>query len=132
MEIIRSTDVIEKTNALAAVLRDGMNEAVREESLGWVIYGKFSDFHLFLNPDEIDVSPADIDAAKLDAAVIKSVPGDLQGEVRAGWLAEGVDPISWPGGLLSAVHTEAEIERTVVAFRALIRQFKQARLPQLA
>lgn len=132
LEIIRSTDAIEKTNALAAVLRDGMNEAVREESLGWVIYGKFSDFHLFLNPDEIDVSPADIDAAKLDAAVIKSVPGDLQGEVRAGWLAEGVDPISWPGGLLSAVHTEAEIERTVVAFRALIRQFKQARLPQLA
>ena len=132
LEIIRSTDAIEKTNALAAVLRDGMNEALQEEGLGWVVYGKFSDFHLFLNPDEIDVSPADIDAAKLEAAVIKSVPGDLQGEVRAGWLAEGVDPISWPGGLLSTAHTEAEIERTVVAFRALIKQFKQAHAPQLA
>jgi glutamate-1-semialdehyde 2,1-aminomutase len=109
-----------------------MNEALQQEDLSWVIYGKFSDFHMFLNPDDIDVSPADIDAGKLDAAVIKSVPGQLQGEVRAGWLAEGVDPISWPGGLVSAVHTEAEIERTVVAFGALIKQFKQAHVPQLA
>ena len=132
LEIIRSTDAIEKANAMAALLRDGMNEALREEDLSWVIYGKFSDFHMFLNPDDIDISPEDIDAGKLDAAVIKSVPGELQGEVRAGWLAEGVDPIPWLGGLVSAVHTEAEIERSVAAFRALIKRFKQAHVPQLA
>ncbi|MDA0991291.1 MAG: aminotransferase class III-fold pyridoxal phosphate-dependent enzyme [Verrucomicrobia bacterium] len=126
LEIIRSTDAIEKANATAALIRDGMNEAIVEEDLSWVTYGRFSDFHVFLNPDELDISAADIDGARIEASVLKSVPGNLQGEFRAGWLAEGVDVISWPGGVVSSVHTQAEVDRTLTAFRALIQQFKQA------
>ena len=132
LEIIRSTDAIEKANAMAALIRDGMNEAIEAEGLSWVIYGQYSDFHMFLNPDDIDVSPADMDAGKVEGSLIKAVPGALQSEVRAGWMAAGVDPISWPGGLVSAVHTEAEVDRTISAFRSLLVQFKQAHKPQLA
>ena len=132
LELIRSTDVIETANATAAVIRDGMNDVLREEGISWVTYGRFSDFHIFVNLDDLDVTPADLDGGRVEASVIKSVPGAMSQELRAGWLAEGVDSMGWPGGLVSAVHTPAEVDRTVSGFHSFLKLYKQGAGPQPA
>ena len=41
---------------------------------------------------------------------------ELLHKIRAGFLLHGVDAIGWPGGLVSAAHTDEDVTRTLEAF----------------
>jgi glutamate-1-semialdehyde 2,1-aminomutase len=77
------------------------------------VYGRFSDFHIY--PGE--ATPQDIDAQRVPAARLKGgTAPELLHKIRTGFLLHGVDIIGWPGGLVSSVHTEEDVGRTLEAF----------------
>ncbi len=63
LKIIAEGDVIDRANRAAELLRTRLNEAIAEVGLNWIVYGEHSGFHFFTNPQDRDVSVADIYAA---------------------------------------------------------------------
>ena len=49
----------------------------------------------------------------------------LAQRLRVAMLANGVDIMGAPGGLVSALHGEAEVALTLEAFRAAVRALKE-------
>ena len=110
---VRDTDAIDRANRAAAAIRDGMNAILRSRGVGWCVYGRFSDFHIY--PGE--ATPEDIYAGRVPGARLKGGSAtELLQKIRAGFLLHGVDICGWPGGLVSAVHTEEDIGRTLETF----------------
>jgi glutamate-1-semialdehyde 2,1-aminomutase len=110
---VRDTDAIERANRTAAAIRDGMNATLRSRGVGWCVYGRFSDFHIYPKV----ATPDDIDAGRVPAAKLKGgIATELVHKIRAGFLLHGVDIVGWPGGLVSAAHTDEDIGRTLEAF----------------
>jgi glutamate-1-semialdehyde 2,1-aminomutase len=102
LRLIRDTPACERANRTAAAIRDGMSDVIRHRGLGWCVYGEFSGFHICPQP-----APPEAKG---------QIPLELVQQIRTGFLAEGVDLIGWPGGLVSAVHTDQDVDRTVTAF----------------
>ena len=120
---VREGRLTARANETAAAIRDGMNSAIQELGLGWVVYGEFSDFHIFANHDEEAVTVDDIYSGKVSPETLKGgTPASVIHKIRTGMFANGVDVISWPGGLVSAVHTEEDVELTVSAFRKFLAE----------
>ena len=94
--------------------------------MNWIVYGEFSGFHIFANHENLDISLSDIYSGKVPYSKLKGgTPLPLIHQIRSGWLAGGVDIVTWPGGWVSAVHTEEDIDRTAVAFGQLLAELKE-------
>ena len=125
LELIAVTDVVTRANRAAQQLREEMNLAVQRAGLPWIVYGEFSGFHVFLNPEEREISLSDLRGGRLALNELKgSVPASVRSELRCAMLVEGVDIMPWPGGCVSCVHGAREIDQTVSAFKELMRSFK--------
>lgn len=117
LQQVRDTDATQRAIRTAGALRDGMNAVIKKHGLPWCVYGLFSDFHIHCG----DASPDDIHAGRVPWKQLKgSTPAETIHEIRAGMLLHGVDIIGWPGGLVSAVHTDEDVRRTVDAFDATL------------
>ena len=98
---------------------------LKDENVDWCVYGTFSGFHIFTNPDHDRVNAETINAGDYDYAKLKkSASSDLTTKLRVGMLTQGVDVFAWPGGPTSAVHTDDDLEQTVDAFRSTLRTLK--------
>ena len=126
LEIVKNTDVCQRANDAAKRLREALNQVIHDEQLPWITYGTFSGFHVFTNPNRIDTSVAQLESGKYDLSTIKAPPKPtLVTKLRLGMMIHGVDLFGWPGGPVSAVHTDADIDRTAEAMRQSIRLLKQ-------
>ena len=123
LKIISTSDAIATANRTAARLRDELNAILRRLGSSWCVYGNFSNFHIFTNPDNEPVGPEDIMAGKVPWQKLKkpSGGGDLPHLIRTGFVCGGVDIAIWPGGLLSCRHTLEDVDRTVVAFEKMAK-----------
>ena len=121
LELIASSDICERANNYAARLRVALNKVCREAGVPWVVYGTYSGFHIFTNPQGLSLTPDDIHAGRVDYRTIKQVDRALTHKLRLAMILGGVEIFSWPGGPTSAVHTDADLERTVDAFRASLQ-----------
>jgi glutamate-1-semialdehyde 2,1-aminomutase len=135
---IAALDTLVAEDACAAAsrgaqrLRDGANRLFAQQGLNWACYGTHSAFYFFVNPDgaELDhgaLAPHDwgIDAIK------RSSKAPVTNKLRLALMVEGVDMSGKPGGLVSAAHTDADIDFTVSALaRALERLSAERELPQ--
>jgi glutamate-1-semialdehyde 2,1-aminomutase len=114
---IRDTDAIERANRTAGSIRAGINAVARRRGFPWCAYGAFSDFHLFPG----DATAEEIQAGKVPWEQLKGgLPMELIHKIRVGFLLHGVDIVGWPGGLVSAAHTDEDAQRTVDAFEATL------------
>lgn len=126
LRIVAETDACQRANDYAARLREEMNRVLRDERVDWAVYGSFSGFHIFTNPQRRQVTAADIDAGKFDHQVLKlSAPRTLLMKLRLGMMVHGVELFSWPGGPTSAVHTNDDLEQTVDAFRGTLKMLRE-------
>ena len=96
LELVRDTDAIARANRSAAAIRDGMSAVLARRGLPWTVQGRFSEFHI-RREDRVATAPF------------------LQ-KLRAALLLGGVDIVGWPGGLVSAAHTDEDVRLTVEAF----------------
>jgi glutamate-1-semialdehyde 2,1-aminomutase len=106
-------EVQKRANQLGAYLRQKGNQALKERGINGRLYGR-SIIHLYFGP--IDYEPSDDtlpptkDAGKLTA----EVPAKLR--LCLHLLQRGVSTIKGRFFILSSVHTEDDIDRTVTAF----------------
>jgi glutamate-1-semialdehyde 2,1-aminomutase len=125
LSVIEKEDVCLKAERTAAEIRDGVRRILVEEGIPWGIYGEASGFHVFQNPRRLDIDPATFDAGKLGFSGLKGARNpDLAYRLRVALLANGVDIMGAPGGLVSAVHGPREVARTLEAFRTSVRWMK--------
>lgn len=116
LQLVATGTPCDTANRLAARLRRGINRVFREQRVPWVAYGEFSFIHILPDydgpaPDGDDFLPYGGDYLKLDGPR----SAKLKHAFRAALLIHGVDWFSW-GGMTSAAHTEADIDRTIEAF----------------
>jgi glutamate-1-semialdehyde 2,1-aminomutase len=125
LEIIASENVCARANAYGDALRAELNQVLREEEVPWAAYGQHSAFHIFTNPKaRPDVSPDRFDPLATPYEELKAnAPGASQ-KLRLAMILNGVDITGWPGGTISAVHTDQDRAKTVDAFRKSIRMMK--------
>ena len=128
LEILRDTDAIERTHAYAAELRDGARQVLVEEGVPWGAYGTFTGLHLFVNPNGLHVDPASFDPAALPFEALK-IPRDnaIGLKLRLAMRVHGVDLSAWPGGPCSAAHDAADLQKTLDALRASVRDLRHER-----
>ena len=112
--------------ALAEKLRAGLNEIIKELEISAVAYGAASTFHVYIGP-----RPAGTDVGEQlwtdDAQALKSMPTELVQSVRRALQNRGVDLMSGTGGMLSAAHTEADVDQTLEAFRGALKAVRDER-----
>ena len=126
LRLIASGEVTEKANQNAETLRRELNQVVQRQGMNWIVYGEFSGFHIFANHENLDISLSDIYSGKVPYSKLKGgTPLPLIHQIRSGWLAGGVDIVAWPGGWVSAVHTEEDIDRTAATFGQLLAELKE-------
>lgn len=125
LEIIKTGEPGARAAATAETLRAELNRVLTEENVPWAIYGEFSVFHIFTNPRHLPIAPAEFDATACDYTTFAPDPRDmLLAKLRLGMLIHGVDLKGWRGGFVSAVHDDADIERTIDAWRKTLRMLK--------
>lgn len=125
LQIIADTDACERANTLAASLRGKLNAVLAEEKVNWAVYGTFSGFHIFTNSKGRTVSPADFDPGDYSFDELKTNPPGLVNKFRIAMLLNGADFSAWPGGLLSAAHSEADLDQTAESFREVLRMLRK-------
>lgn len=124
LEIIATTDACERASEFAAQLRNAMNDVLTEEQVDWSVYGSFSGFHIFTNPDHLPIRPHEIDACRFGYEVLKAKRPAVVTALRLGMLVHGVELFGWPGGPTSMVHSERDLQQTAEAFRNTVRAMK--------
>ncbi len=125
LTILKSTDANKRANANAAKLRGLLNDAIAAENVPWAAYGTFACFHIFTNPKRRDITPKTFDALATDPEELKGAwSANITHKIRLGMLANGVDINGGPGGIMSAVHTDADLELTASAFRSTLKLLK--------
>jgi len=126
LKIIATGEAVKKANDSAERIRRGMTEVIAGQGLNWIVYGQFSEFHVFPNYENQDVTLSNIYSGTIPYEVIKN--GTTQSivfEVRAGMLLGGVDLAPSPCGWVSAAHSQADVDRTVEAFEMTLKLWKE-------
>ena len=125
LSIIEREDVCAKAERTAAEIRSGLRRVLVEEQTPWGVYGDASSFLIFQNPNRLPIDPATFDARRFDFKALKGArKPDLAYRLRIAMLANGVDIMGAPGGLVSATHGADEVARTLEAFRTSVRWMK--------
>ena len=125
LAIVETEDACETAERTAAEIRDGMRRILIEEQIPWGVYGEASSFLIFQNPGRLQIDPATFDPVRLGFKGLKGARNpDLAYRLRIAMLANGVDIMGAPGGLVSATHGPREVARTLDAFRTAVRWLK--------
>ena len=100
----------------AASLQEGLNAAFAGAGVAGCAYGDSSTFHLLFGHAEPD---------GLDVGTLKSgVPGALSPALHCAMLSRGVH-LFHGSGFLSSAHGDREVEQTVSAFAATLKELQQ-------
>jgi glutamate-1-semialdehyde 2,1-aminomutase len=113
-------------DALCEQLKAGLNESIKRLGISGVAYGESSTFHVYLGPRPAG-TPVGEKLWTEDATTIKSMSKDLVDAVRQALQNRGVDLMSGIGGMVSAAHTPADIDQTVVAFEGALKAVRDER-----
>jgi glutamate-1-semialdehyde 2,1-aminomutase len=125
LTLIRDGDACERASATAARLRAGFNEILEEEGVPWAVYGAHSFFNFYTNPDGRAFQPTKFDANAVPLEWFKSDKRErLLAKMRLGMLVHGIDLKGWRGGIVSAAHTDADVQWTLEAWRKTLRTLK--------
>jgi glutamate-1-semialdehyde 2,1-aminomutase len=125
LSIVEREDVCAKAEASAEELRAGMRQILSQEDVPWGIYGEASAFQIFQNPAGLDIDPLTFDPQRYGFAELKaSRSAGHSHRLRVAMLANGVDIMGAPGGLVSAAHGPDDVARTLEAFRTSVQWLK--------
>lgn len=124
--LIEREDVCEQADRTAEDLRRGLRQVFIEEGVAWGVYGASSTFSIFMNPKRLSIDPATFDPLEFGFAGLKGARNnDLAHRLRLALIANGVDIMGSPGGMVSATHGAAEVSQTLDAFRTAVHWLKQ-------
>ena len=112
LNIVATGEMQANADQMADRLRTGLREIVDRYEVAACVYGESSTFHIYFGAKSID---------GLDANSLKSAPPQVQTNFRQALQVRGVDLMSRTSGVLSGVHTEADIDQSLEAFDGTIK-----------
>jgi glutamate-1-semialdehyde 2,1-aminomutase len=120
LQLVATGQPCQTANDRARSLRSKMNALFAQREANWVAYGHFSGFKLLHGydgprPTSDDFVPYEGDPIRLEG---NKTPGFVHA-FRCAMLLNGVD-LPGLGGMTTAAHTEADIDRTVAAVAATL------------
>lgn len=121
LKIVATGEMQATADRMAERLRQGLREIVQRHEIPACVYGEASTFHVYFGARSID---------GLDATALKNVPQDVQNTFRQALQVRGVDLMSRCSGVLSGVHTAADIDQSLEAFDGAIKAMLQEDLIQ--
>jgi glutamate-1-semialdehyde 2,1-aminomutase len=125
LTLVETTTACAQAEATAEAIRNGMRRILVEEQVPWGIYGEASTFVIFPNPHRVTIDPATFDPLQLGFQGIKGARDpNLINRLRLAMLANGVDIMGGPGGLVSSTHGPREVALTLEAFRTAVQWLK--------
>lgn len=124
LEVVASGEPHRHANALARTLVGRLNETIGAEGLAGCAYGYASMFHVIVGKE----CPPPVDGFAWDwqgqpGWRVPSMSGEATWALKRGMLNEGID-LMGTGGMVSAAHTEADVDRTLEAFLRTLGQMK--------
>jgi len=124
LTLLAETDAVARAAVTAADLRAGLNDALATAGVKWSVYGTSSGFHLFMNPQNRDITPHDFDPHAASMDELKTQDSRLNNRMRLAMLVGGVDLNPRLGGFTSSTHTAQDVADTVAAFAEALRMLK--------
>ncbi|MCS6891218.1 MAG: aminotransferase class III-fold pyridoxal phosphate-dependent enzyme [Rhodovarius sp.] len=125
LRAVRDEDACGRANRAGEAMRAALNAVLAEEGVPWAVYGEFSFFFFFTNPQGLAIDPLRFDAFALPPEAFAPDPRkSLLQKLHLGLVVHGVDPMGHRGGILSAVHGEEEIATAAAALRATLRALR--------
>ena len=112
LNIVATGEMQAQADLMADRLRIGLRNIVDKYEVNACVYGESSTFHIYFGAKSI---------GGLDATSLKSAPPEVQTNFRQGLQVRGVDLMSRTSGVLSGVHTEADIDQSLEAFDGTIK-----------
>lgn len=122
--LLAETDAADRATATAVRLRAALNEVLSEAGVPWAVYGTFSGFHLFLNPEGKRVDPRDFDPYAHSMAELKGGDARLASRLRVALLVHGIDTNGRIGGFTSATHTDDDVAEAAAGFAGAIAMLR--------
>ena len=105
--IAATGEMQDTADRMAERLRRGLRGIMDKREVLASVYGESSTWHIYFGARSID---------GLSADKLKSMPGDVVTSFRQALENQGVAPMSRCSGVLSGVHTEADIDRALEGF----------------
>ena len=114
---IANEPINEQADLMASRLKKGLRNALNKMEVTGQVHGLASVVHIALGVEAEDEDISTVPHEELASAT----SGDISGPLKLAMLNEGVDMMGGIGFMVSAVHTEEEIDRTSEAFeRSLV------------
>ncbi len=107
LKIVATGEMQDTADRMAERLRVGLREIVDRYEVAACVYGDSSTFHVYFGARSIE---------GFDASTLKDQPLEIQNAFRQALQVRGVDLMSRTSGVLSGVHTEADIDLSLEAF----------------
>ena len=112
LRIAATGEMQETADRMAERLRVGLREILDRYEVAACVYGESSTFHVYFGSRSIE---------GLDANTLKGTPQEIMSNFRQALQVRGVDLMSRTSGVLSGVHTEADIDQSLEAFDGAIK-----------
>ena len=119
---IATGDATRQADAVAKRIRASWSQVLEQQGIAGYVYGPSSTLHVYFETDADrvrSVSTTD-DLHTTDAARLKGMPGDLILEYQRQLRYRGVDIMSSTGGVVSAAHTDVDVEQATAIFEATV------------
>jgi glutamate-1-semialdehyde 2,1-aminomutase len=116
LKIVATGEMQATADRMAERLRHGLREIVKRHEIPACVYGDASTFHVYFGARAIE---------GLDANTLKNMPQPVQSSFRQALQVRGVDLMSRCSGVLSGVHTAADIDQSLEAFDGAIKAMMQ-------
>ena len=119
---VATGEPIERANATAQQLHAAWNQVLERQGIAGYVYGPCSTLHVYFETDKDRVRNASTpnDLHTNDAARLKGMPAELIVEYQRQLRFRGVDIMSSTGGVVSAAHTDLDVEQATAAFEQTV------------
>jgi len=111
LRIVATGAMQAQADRMAERLRQGLRDIINRQEVAACVYGEASTFHVYFGARSI---------TGFDAQTLKNVPAAVQNGFRQAVQVRGVDLMSRCSGVLSGVHTEADMDKSLEAFDGAI------------
>ena len=112
LKIVATGEMQDNADRMAERMRRGLREILGRYEVAACVYGDSSTFHVFFGNRSIE---------GLDANALKNQPPKTQQAFRQAAQVRGVDLMSRTSGVLSGVHTEADIDQSLESLDGAIK-----------
>ena len=121
LRIAATGEMQDTADRMAERLRVGLRDIIDRREVAASVYGESSTFHIYFGGRSIE---------GLDANTLKGGASAIQTNFRQARQVRGVDLMSRTSGVLSGVHTEADIDQSLEAFDGAIQAMIEEGLVQ--